>query len=744
MGGTHRLSRKRDRKKSRQPRREGKPRRLKQKGRMTELRIENYTIPASVLGGKNPLPDLPAPPAPDAPSAFDPNMTEAERAFQKAAEVRGCLPYRIQDAYDRSEAPRPLRAAVLENERLRATFLLELGGRLWSLYHKARRRELLYQPKVLHFANVALRNAWFAGGVEWNVAVRGHAAYTCSPVFASRVVAGDGSPVLRLHEFDRFRGFLFQIDFLMPGGEAMLLVRPRLLNPHAETAAAYWWSNIAVEEAEGHRVVVPADRAYHYGYQGRMEEVAVPVRDGIDTSYPARLPTARDCFYRIPPGNRPWIASLDGGGAGLVHASTARLKSRKLFVWGMGPGGRRWQQHLGGRGTAYVEIQGGLARTQSEYAAMPARADWSWTEAYMLMEADPAVVHGADWTASHRHVQERLDALLPQARLEALHGETAALADRRPEEILFRGSGWGALEARRRGADGEPGNGVPRAVLSGRAESPGAEARRDKARRGTPPSGTLNGCDLPASPPSLVFDDASLGEDQAPWLALLGQGALPVRDPADAPGAWMTAAPWRRRLAESARTPAGDHWLTWLHLGVAAHRAGEMAEAAEAWQQSLARQPSAWAYRNLAVLARHQGRAGEAADLYLRAAELKPDLPELQTECGQALTEAGRFADLDRWLDGLPQAVRRSGRIEMLAARAATERGDLAGAEAILERIELADVREGEIALTDLWFSIQEKRLAAAEGVPIDDALKERVRRTLQPPKRLDYRMSQA
>jgi tetratricopeptide (TPR) repeat protein len=169
-----------------------------------------------------------------------------------------------------------------------------------------------------------------------------------------------------------------------------------------------------------------------------------------------------------------------------------------------------------------------------------------------------------------------------------------------------------------------------------------------------------------------------------------------------------------------------------------------MAEAAEAWRKSLARQPSAWAYRNLAVLARHEGRAGEAADLYLRAAELKPDLPELQTECGRALTEAGRFADLDRWLDGLPQAVRRSGRIEMLAARAATERGDLAGAEAILERIELADVREGEIALTDLWFSIQEKRLAAAEGVPIDDALKERVRRTLQPPKRLDYRMSQA
>ena len=57
--------------------------------------------------------------------------------------------------------------------------------------------------------------------------------------------------------------------------------------------------------------------------------------------------------------------------------------------------------------------------------------------------------------------------------------------------------------------------------------------------------------------------------------------------------------------------------------------------------------------------------------------------------------------------------------------------GDLAdlpqhAVEAVLEGITLSDVREGEVALTDLWFALQEKRIARAEGIAIDDALKQR------------------
>jgi len=680
---------------------------------MTTLRVETQKIPASALGPENPLPDLSAAaPEPGAQAASGPD--DPVQAYFRASHIKGCLPYRVQDGYDRGESERPFRMAVLENRHLRAAFLLELGGRLWSLVDKRSGRELLFQPRVLHFANVAIRNAWFSGGVEWNIAVRGHTAHTCSPLFAAETGTDGGSPALRLYEYDRFRGLLFQIDFLMPDNLPVLLARPRVINPNRETTPMYWWSNIAVGEAEGHRVLAPADSAFHFGYKDKMELLSVPLRDGVDASYPTRIRSAHDFFYNIPDGNRPWIASLDPAGRGLVHASTSRLKGRKMFVWGMGPGGRRWQEHLGGHGTAYIEIQAGLGRTQSEYLPMAPGADWQWLEAYMLMDADLRTVHGADWPAARRCVQDRLDSILPQAALESMLKDTRGLADRAPQRIIQQGAGWGALERRRRMADGE---------------------------------------DAPL-PQSMPFDDASLTEDQAPWLAILSrrgdrcpcsgggeEGALPYRRPQDTPGAWLTGAAWRKRCLESTRSAGGNHWLAWLHAGVMAFQEGDLAAAADAWRQSLDREPSAWALRNLALLARHQGRTEEAASLYLKAGRLKPDLLELQVECGRTLVEAGRFTDLDRWLGTLPESVRRSGRIELFAARAALERNDPATAERILDQVQLVDIREGEIALTDLWFAIQERRIAAAEGVPIDAALKERVRRTLSPPARLDFRM---
>ena len=60
----------------------------------------------------------------------------------------------------------------------------------------------------------------------------------------------------------------------------------------------------------------------------------------------------------------------------------------------------------------------------------------------------------------------------------------------------------------------------------------------------------------------------------------------------------------------------------------------------------------------------------------------------------------------------------------------------------VLSGIEVADLREGENVLTDLWFGLQEKRIAAAEGVPIDEELRARVRRECVPPPEIDYRMS--
>ena len=298
----------------------------------------------------------------------------------------------------------------------------------------------------------------------------------------------------------------------------------------------YWWSNMAVPEAPDIRVIAPATEAFQFGYE-RLDVVPIPQSGGVDVSYPTHLKDACDFFFRLPDGQRRWITALDGAGRGLAQVSTDLLQGRKLFVWGMNPGGRRWQEFLSVPGQAYIEIQAGLPRTQMEYLHMPAKTEWVWTEAYGLLEADPAAVHSADWAAARHEVEGRLERLIPRARLDARVSAGAALADTPPVEIFQRGSGWGALELRRREAAGEP----------------------------------------PFCSAGLAFDDASLTAAQAPWLALLREGALPAADPTMALRDFMVQAEWRALLERQAA--GAGNWLSWLHLGVMRYQAGDHAGA---------------------------------------------------------------------------------------------------------------------------------------------------------------------
>ena len=117
---------------------------------MSELRLDTWQMPAARLGSLNPLPPLrkPRPSLPPLKSEFTPG------AYVAWDFPGRCLPYRLQDDYDRVRSPRAFKAIVLENDILRATFLPELAGRLWSLVHKRTDRELLYPNPVFQPANL--------------------------------------------------------------------------------------------------------------------------------------------------------------------------------------------------------------------------------------------------------------------------------------------------------------------------------------------------------------------------------------------------------------------------------------------------------------------------------------------------------------------------------------------------------------------------------------------------------------
>ncbi|MFI0150112.1 DUF5107 domain-containing protein [Streptomyces lydicus] len=673
----------------------------------TSVRRTTLTLPAAPLGPDNPLPalrgghDLHRIDVPE--DAGLPADMARQLGYQP---LRSILPTRMRDGYGRDRRSTDLDALVVENDRLRATVLPGLGGRVHSLHHKPTGRELLYRNPVLQPAAFALNGAWFSGGIEWNIGATGHTTLSCAPLHAARVPAPDGGEMLRLWEWERLRDLPFQVDLWLPDGSDFLYVGVRIRNPHHHTAPVYWWSNIAVPEAEGSRVLAPAEEAWHFGYERTLRRVPVPEYDGADRTYPLRSEFPADYFYDLPDGARRWITSLDTEGHGLVQTSTDTLRGRKLFLWGAGRAGRRWQRWLTEPGTGgYAEIQAGLARTQLEHLPLDAGAEFSWLEAYGPLAADPATVHGTDWAAARGEVADRLEAALPRADVDAAYAAWLPYADREPKESLATGSGWGALEVARAGLD------------------------------------------LPGTP----FAAATLGPEQEPWLTLLRTGTLPAEDPL--PGAALTAPAWRDLLESAPSGPATDY-----HLGLAQWQAGDRAQAVRSWERALAHGAGALPLYCLAVAESAAGEPARAADRYAEAgaavaraaaaggphARVRHAVrTALAREAVPALLAAGRTEAADALLAGLPRAELDRGCFRLLTARVRLAQGRPAAAREIFDAgFEIADLREGDETLGDTWYAIAERLLA--DGGPVTDTIRTRARTEHPLPERYEYRMRPA
>ncbi|MFI9256448.1 DUF5107 domain-containing protein [Streptomyces sioyaensis] len=673
----------------------------------TSVRRTTLTLPAAPLGPDNPLPALRA--------GHDPHHIElgpdtrlpADMARQLGyAPLRSILPTRMRDGYGRARRSTDVEALVLENDRLRATVLPGLGGRVYSLHHKPTGRELLYRNPVLQPAAFALNGAWFSGGIEWNIGATGHTTLTCAPLHAARLPAPDGGEMLRLWEWERLRDLPFQVDLWLPDGSDFLHVGVRIRNPHPHTVPVYWWSNTAVPEDEGTRVLAPADEAWHFGYAHTLRRVPVPDSEGADRSYPLRSEYPADYFYDVPEGARGWITSLGADGRGLVQTSTGTLRCRKLFLWGAGRAGRRWQQWLTAPGTGgYAEIQAGLARTQLEHVPLDAGGEFAWLEAYGPLETDAAAVHGADWAAARGEVAARLEAVLPRADVEAAYAAWRPYADHEPKESLATGSGWGALEVARAGLD------------------------------------------LPGTP----FEAATLGAEQEPWLTLLTTGDLPAAPPA--PGPALVAPAWRELLESAAPGPATDY-----HLGLAQWHAGDRAQAVRSWERALAQGAGCLPLYCLAVAESVAGEPARAADRYAQACAVaarsasdegprarawQEVLPALAREAVPALLAADRTAEAAQLLAGLRQTAPADGRFALLTAQVLLAQGQPAAAREIFDAgFEIAALREGDEVLGDTWYAIAEQLVAA--GGPVTEDVRATARATHPLPERYDYRMRPA
>ena len=661
---------------------------------MTELTFKNKIFKGAHLNGCSALPAMQNQKS----FKIDSSVDEDDELFIGYGSLKNILPYQMQDKYDRAKDDIELEVAELENDYLKATFVPSLGGKLWSLYDKENKKDLLVENPVLRPCNLALRNAWTSGGVEWNIGMIGHSPFTCSPLFVSKLKMKDGTPVLRMYEFERIRKATYQMDFFLPDDSRFLFARIRIVNPNNETIPMYWWSNIAVPQEDGSRVIVPCKDTFNVDYSDMSNRVMrkIPVPEGVedfDITYPKENPLAIDYFFNIPKNTRKFESQLDKSGYGLIQTSTCRQQGRKLFVWGQGEGGKHWQEFLTSEdGKPYAEIQAGIAKTQTECLPMPPKSAWEWIEAYGAMQIEPEKAHG-EWNKAVDTVSKKIEELLPQNKMDELLKSTKEDFVFKKGEIILEGSGWGALENESR-------------------EHNGQEKLSDH------------------------LDFGSVTKEQEKWFELLKNKALPKINPSDEIISYMVDDDWFEIIKEAANGKDKDNFEIYIHLGLCYYYRDDFERAESCFKKSLEISYNVWALYCLANTKEQLGDNEAAALLMTDAANMRLDDVSLIKETLILLSQNKKYKNMLSLIDELPENIV-NGKIEYYKAYALAHLGELQKAEEILIKnggIVIPDMREGETTTSALWIYIKKKE-AENMGKNLDDE-------EIYVPYSLDFRMN--
>ena len=663
------------------------------------IKSEFITLQGAPLEGENPLPKFRACNHDTSPKSNGTLTPEQLVNFGTETAFR-VLPYKMQDRYNRKKKTMEFAAIILENDCLRAEFLPDFGGRLYALKDKKSGKDLLYRNPVMQPANLAIRNAWFSGGIEWNIAQLGHTYSTCDKVFFASVQTDEGYTFLRMYDYERTRGLLWQIDFHLPEGSTQLYAHTTIMNDTSDTVPMYWWTNIAVREEPGCRVFSGTKEVLYVEPKSLLDEGAhsfgkgelpsLPVLPEKDASYPEYFHYTSEYFFQNPETmESPWEAITYPDGSVFFERSTQPLSIRKMFCWGSHNGGKRWRDFLSvpGKGD-YIEIQAGLAPTQLHTIFMDAHSAISFTQCFGNLALEAGDSNHPDYSAAQLLVKSAVNASLPAQKVLEMDDTCQRYASLPCTKLMHSGQGWGALEQARRLSEG-----------------------------------------LPLLPRQFNFPPETLTDQQQDWLALLS-GQLPgTLEGSQIPASFLTDPLWLPYLDRCLSSDPCN--VTGLLLkGILLYENGNREDACNCWRLALEQQNLPILWRNLAYAARENGEIEAALNLMENAClERYPNIDHAYyEEYFRLLLQAGFGEKVYGIYRNLPLNLRQKEALLLEACEAAeqvlTDDSSTVSDEevtAFLEQAftkEYALIREGETRMSDIWFSYAKKKGIPAQQIP--------------------------
>lgn len=606
------------------------------------------------------------------------------------------LPYRAQDRYTRNKQPIQLDAIEYENDILKAVILPEYGGRLWSLYHKVEEREILFCNPVFQPGNLAVRNAWVSGGIEWNLGQFGHSTLTMDHMYAAICKDSMGREFLRLYEYERIKGLFLQIDMHLLPNDDNLYVYVNIMNQHEEERSLYWWTNTAVELNRKCRVVsgtekviatTPVDGVNTFAHDTLPHLKSQPE---ADASYPEVFMFSNEYFFQNEKKlEDTWEVAAYNDGTAFYERSTENLPYKKMFCWSNEQGGNHWQHFLATEeAPLYVELQAGLIPTQVHGGTIAGKSSLAFTQAFGGMRTEVESSHGTDYAGCVAYFREAVEDQIPTEQLLMNHELFEKCKESEVVEILHSGSGYVLLE----------------------------ELRVD---------GFI--------PSHLKFTAESECESSK-WMDLVREFQVPELEDGYAKS-YLTDAVWLPYL-EKAAQQCGD---ALFYYGVALYENGDTEKAIFILGQYVNAEKTLIGYRTLGNLYARIHDEQNAMKWYDKVFQSSEDIhPDYYEEYLRFLDEKDYYEKAWVLYQSASMQVKDDPNVKLRIIGPAIECGDFAFAEALFA-IEQVNIREGEVVLNKHWVRMKELQFVS-EGLNPEEAKKKAEELTI--PYIVDFRLN--
>jgi tetratricopeptide (TPR) repeat protein len=322
--------------------------------------------------------------------------------FRSQYGVAHIYPYTLQDEIASEACDKEFHTLILENRYLLVTVIPDLGGRVYSVYDKLANREVFYKNSVVKFSPLAIRGAFFSGGIEFSFPVA-HAPTTANPVNWDMRQNDGGSASIFFGGREHISNLRWMISLTLFPDCCALAQDVQLYNSSPVPGRFHYWTNASLEADDQTEFIYPLRRARSYEFAGTaswpfarldltQEDPGLPGMEGVPMwpanrlQKPVNFRWQKNMHAQVSIFGRNvewdffgvWQHSVNHGYA---HFANARdVAGMKLWSWGNAPVGVVNQTALTDDGSVYAETQCGAMETQLDFDFLKPGEVRSWRE----------------------------------------------------------------------------------------------------------------------------------------------------------------------------------------------------------------------------------------------------------------------------------------------------------------------------------------------------------------------------